>query len=120
MAIFKILLEIQGGLLDLWNVKSLSTGQEYNEKLSRIDYLIWINKDAMILEFKDVKFSYASEKDRDRDLLRIKQKLDEHETVMILWDEEGLEEAVKKEYGEADNIDEDEDENEDYEIGEED
>jgi hypothetical protein len=86
MAIFKVLLEIRGQLLDLWNIKNLSRSEEYNEKFYRMDYILWINKDAMILEFKDVKFVYPTEAEREKDYERIKEALDEHETVLILRD----------------------------------
>lgn len=103
MAIFKILIEIQNGIYDLWNLKSLFPSQEYNEKFNRIDYIIWMNKDAMILEFKDIKFTYPTEQERDEDLLRIKTVLDEHETAMILWDAEKL--GKKKVYNKTEDLD---------------
>lgn len=86
MAIFKIMIEIQGQLFDLWNLKSLQKGEEYNDKRLKMDYVIWLNKDAMILEYKDIKFVYDTIVERDNDLLRIKQKLDEHETASVLWE----------------------------------
>lgn len=86
MAVFKVLVEIKGQLLDLWNLKNLSRSEEYNDRFSRMDYCLWINKDAMILEFKDVKFTYPTEAAREKDYERIKEALDEHETVLILRD----------------------------------
>ena len=61
----------------------------------------------MILEFKDVKFSYKTKKERDIDLKRIKNVLVEHETSNVLEDEQA-EEEVYSERDDVDDIDADE------------
>jgi len=86
MAIFKIMIELQDQLFDLFNLKSVQKDEEYNGRFKRMDYIIWINKDATILEYKDIKLKYASEEERDLDLARIKDTIDEHETAMVLRD----------------------------------
>lgn len=104
MAVFKIMIEIQRQLFDLWNLKSVQIDSEYNDKFSRIDYIIWLNKDAMILEYKDIKFTYSTEEARDIDLQRINDVLDEHETAMVLHDDNKV---IKKEYSKFNDIDDD-------------
>lgn len=101
MAVFKVLVEIQGNLFDLWNLKSLTRSKEYNDIFGRMDYNLWINKDAMILEFKDIKFTYPSESEREKDYERIKEALDNHDTVLILNDTT----TPEKEFVDKDDID---------------
>lgn len=100
MAIFKVLLEIKGTMIDIWSLKRISRDEEYNEIFGRMDYNLWINRDAMILEFKDVKFTYATEEEREKDYKRIKEALDNHDTVLIL-----SENAEEKQFNENNSLD---------------
>lgn len=108
MAIFKSFIEIQGGMFDIWDLKSITKRKRYDDKHLRMEYLLMINEGAISKEYRDVEISYTSEEKRDKDYARLKRVIEDDETMRLLVDEDSNDAIEYADNDEIDNPDEEE------------
>lgn len=80
----KILIEIQGNLYDLWELRSLERNERWNDKKGEMEYLLILNRRGIGTNFAEVEFTFDTQEDREIEYEIIKQKLSEFDTIMIL------------------------------------
>lgn len=80
----KIMVDIQGNKYDFWEVRSLGKFEEYNEDKESMEYGIIMNRNAIGLNYQDVKFLYDTKEQRDEAMLKIEQSLLDYDVVLIV------------------------------------
>lgn len=80
----KIMVDIQGNKYDFWEVRSLEKFEEYNEDKESMEYGIIMNRNAIGLNYQDVKFLYDTKEQRDEAMLKIEQSLLDYDVVLIV------------------------------------
>lgn len=80
----KIMVEIQGNLYDMWEVRSIEKCERFNDEKEEMEYCILLNKTAIGLNFAEVYFTYETEEERDAALKALKIKLADYDTILIV------------------------------------
>lgn len=72
-----------GELFDLWEFRSIQRGERYSEVKGEMEYLILVNKNAIGTNYNDLEIVFDDKESRDAEIIRIKEKLEENEDIII-------------------------------------
>lgn len=110
MAMKRLWIDIQGDVMDCWNLVSAEADQEYNDDRGDFDYLVIINRTAMSVNVKEKIYKYQTVEERDDMLFQIKEAIKQHPNFFFLGEDDGSinEDEMKREKDDEDDFEDDE------------
>jgi hypothetical protein len=80
----KLMLEIKKELFDMWEVRTITKFQEYNEAKGQNDYYIQLNREGRATNAENILILCDDEEDQIQTLQAIRDKFQEQDNVIIL------------------------------------
>ena len=80
----KNLIDIRGNFYDVWELRALEKLDEYNEDDEEMEYYIIMNREAIQTNYQSVRFKFDTEQERDDYMLRLKEKLNDFDTIQFV------------------------------------
>jgi hypothetical protein len=79
----KNMLEVNGELYDMWEVRTIQRYQEYNTELGKFEYSIVLNRGAVTTNANDTYILFESEEARDKELEDVRKRVKEMDVVKV-------------------------------------
>lgn len=78
------MLDIKGELFDMWEVRTITRTEQYNEVTEQQDYYIQLNREGVSTNACNILILCDDENDREETILDIKTRLSEYDSIKII------------------------------------